>query len=182
MGVKLTDVTDLWTIGHSTRPIDVFVALLSAHGIEAIADVRRHPGSRRQPQYQPDALQESLRQAQVEYHWMSALGGRRKATAIGHATAWKNASFQGYAEYIDTDEFVEGLRQLLAIAATKRTAIMCAEALWWRCHRRLIADVLVTSGNAVWDIMDRGAEPHRLIEPAHLVDGRLSYLPDDSAR
>jgi uncharacterized protein (DUF488 family) len=168
----------IWTIGHSTRPLDQFLELLAQHGVQAIADVRRFPGSRRQPQFGQDALRSALVAHGLVYHWFPALGGRRRPRAGSPNTAWRNASFQGYADHIESDEFAGGLSELLALAARLRTTLMCAELLWWRCHRALIADVLSVRGIAVVHIQDeKHAIPHRYTSAAHIVHGRLTYTP-----
>ena len=171
----------VWTIGHSTRTIGEFLAALDAHGIEAVIDVRRFPGSRRLPQFGSAELAHALTAAGIAYEWLPSLGGRRKARPDSPNSGWRNASFRGYADHIETEEFAEGLTELLTIADGLRTAIMCAEVLWWRCHRRLISDVLVTQGYEVRHIQDeRPAEEHRLMPPARLVRGRLTYAALDA--
>jgi uncharacterized protein (DUF488 family) len=168
----------IWTIGHSTRSLDEFVSVLSAHRIEALADVRRFPGSRRLPQFESSSLAKELEGRGIAYQWLEALGGRRRADRHSLNLAWRHAAFRGYADYLATDAFADGLFELLVIADGLRTAIMCAEILWWRCHRRLIADVLVSLGVEVLHLRDdRAAEPHRLAPPARLVDGVLTYVP-----
>jgi uncharacterized protein (DUF488 family) len=132
----------IWTVGHSTRPIDSLIELLNHHAVEAIADVRRFPGSRRHPQFGREALQDALVARGLAYCWIPRLGGRRQPRPDSPNTRWRNPSFRGYADYTDTAEFGAGLDELLQLAATHRTAMMCAEQLWWRCHRALIADVL----------------------------------------
>jgi uncharacterized protein (DUF488 family) len=170
-------VLELWTIGHSTRPVDAFVGLLHAHRIEVLADVRRFAASRAHPQYHAGPLGLVLERAGVRYHPMPALGGRRAPSAGAPPTGWRVAGFRGYAEYIQGEDFAAALGELADLAGGARTAIMCAEALWWRCHRRIIADVFVSLRAAVHHIGDRGAEPHRLAPPARLVGGVLSYAP-----
>jgi uncharacterized protein (DUF488 family) len=135
-------LSPIWTIGHSNRPPASFLGLLAEYRVEALADVRRFPGSRRQPAYARDALRRSLRRRGIEYRWLPALGGRRRPRIDSRNTAWRNASFRGYADYMESPEFSEGMDDLLAQCAEHRTAIMCAEAPWWRCHRALIADAL----------------------------------------
>jgi uncharacterized protein (DUF488 family) len=125
----------IWTLGHSTRSLNEFLALLAHYKIEAVADVRRFPGSRRQPQFAQSALRSALVEHSIAYHWIVTLGGRRRPRPDSPNIAWRNASFRGYADYIASAEFAEGLTELLGIAAQRRTAIMCAEAVWWRCHR-----------------------------------------------
>ena len=151
----------LWTIGHSTRPIDVFLKLLEVHGVEAIADVRRFPGSRRHPHFGREALQASLAAGGLAYLWIPRLGGRRSARKDSRNTQWRNSAFRGYADYTETDEFAAGLAELLELARQKRTAIMCAEQVWWQCHRMLISDVLRARGVEVLHILDaKPAQPH----------------------
>ena len=166
----------IWTIGHSTRTADEFLAVLAAHQIEAVADVRRFPGSRRLPQFGGEALDAALREVDVSYRWIGELGGRRRPDAESPNDAWENDAFRGYADHMATEEFADGLVELLTVAAGLRTAVMCAEQLWWRCHRRIIADVLVSLGHEVQHIRDVGtAEPHVLAPPARLADGMLTY-------
>ena len=170
------DPATVWTIGHSTRTLEEFLGLLVEYRIEAIADVRRFPGSRRYPYFASDALAASLPTHGIAYQWMPRLGGRRKVQPGSPNTAWRNASFQGYADYIATTEFAEGLAELLALATGKRTAMMCAEAVWWRCHRSIIADVLKLRGVEVIHIIDAThTTVHPYTSPARIVDGRLSY-------
>jgi uncharacterized protein (DUF488 family) len=170
------DPTTIWTIGHSTRTLEEFLGLLSEYRIEAIADVRRFPGSRRYPYFAGDALAATLPTHGIAYQWMPKLGGRRKVQHDSPNTAWRNASFQGYADYTATAEFAEGLVELLNLAVARRTALMCAEAVWWRCHRSLIADVLKLRGIEVIHIVDAThSTVHPYTSPARIVDGRLSY-------
>ena len=166
----------IWTVGHSVRPLDEFLAVLAACDIELVVDVRRFPGSRRLPQYASAALEASLAERGIAYWWLPALGGRRRPDPDSPNDAWRHPAFRGYADYVATEEFAEGLFELLMVAEGLRTAIMCAEVLWWRCHRRIIADVLVSLGAEVVHIRDaRIAEPHRLAPPARVVRGRLTY-------
>jgi uncharacterized protein (DUF488 family) len=173
-----TDPATIWTIGHSTRTLEAFLALLGEYRIEAIADVRRFPGSRRYPHFASAAMAASLPAAGVAYQWIPKLGGRRKVQPDSPNTAWRNASFQGYADYTATAEFAEGLTELLKLAAGKRTAMMCAEVVWWRCHRSIVSDVLKLRGIKVIHIIDAThTTEHPYTSPAHIVDGRLSYAP-----
>jgi uncharacterized protein (DUF488 family) len=170
----------VWTIGHSTHPWETFLGLLRHYRIDAVADVRRFPGSRRQPQYAQEALRTSLAENGIAYHWIEALGGRRRPLADSPNYAWRNASFRGYADYISTPEFSEGLQRLLDVAGSPSTAMMCAEAVWWRCHRALVADVLCVRGIEVLHILDEGhAVLHPYTSPARLFQGRLSYVPTE---
>ena len=166
----------VWTVGHSTRTAAEFSALLIAHGIELVADVRRFPGSRRLPHFAAAALQDDLTTAGIVYHSLPALGGRRSPTPESRNDAWRHAAFRGYADYLATEEFADGFLELLTLAHGLRTVVMCAELLWWRCHRRLIADVLVSLKVDVWHIRDRETmDRHRLAAPARLVRGVLTY-------
>ncbi|EWT05674.1 DNA repair protein [Intrasporangium chromatireducens Q5-1] len=161
----------IYTIGHSTRPFDEFVAVLRAHAIEAVADVRTVPKSRHNPQFHIDALTRTLPEAGLGYVHLRALGGLRHARPDSPNAGWRNASFRGYADYMQTPEFAAGLAELLALAAEKRTVIMCAEAVPWRCHRSLVGDALLVRGHEVIDIYDkRTAKPERLTSFA-VVDG-----------
>jgi uncharacterized protein (DUF488 family) len=166
----------VWTIGHSTRSIEVFLSLLAEFRIEGIADVRSYPGSRKYPQYGREALAASLAANGIGYHWLPALGGRRKLSPNSPNSAWRNASFRAYADYMSTMEFGQGLLQLLEISNKARTAIMCSEALWWRCHRSMIADALCVRGIEVVHILDaRHSVVHPMTAPASVVGGVLSY-------
>jgi uncharacterized protein (DUF488 family) len=166
----------IWTIGHSTRTLQQFLALLARHEIKAVADVRRFPGSRRQPQFGHDALRNALATEGIVYEWIPALGGRRRPQPDSPNTAWRNASFKGYADHIESDEFAGGLSALLELAGRMQTVMMCAELLWWRCHRSLIADVLRIRGIEVVHIVDeKQAIVHPYTSPARVVGGKLSY-------
>jgi uncharacterized protein (DUF488 family) len=166
----------IWTLGHSTRPLDEFLALLVQYRIEAVADVRRFPGSRRYSQYAEAALSATLAARGVAYRWLPALGGRRRPLRDSANVAWRNASFRGYADHIATAEFSQGLDELLELAGRLRTTLMCAEAVWWRCHRALIADVLCVRGIEVVHILDaKNTVAHPYTSPARIVQGRLSY-------
>jgi uncharacterized protein (DUF488 family) len=166
----------IWTVGHSTRSMEGFLAVLMAHGIEAVADVRSLPGSRRYPHFDSQPLAESLRKAGIEYAWIPALGGRRRPRPDSRNTAWRNDAFRGYADYMETPEFRAGIDQLLTISRAKRTVILCAEAVWWRCHRSLISDHLKATGVQVLHIFDdKKTEEHPYTPAAHIRDGHLSY-------
>lgn len=173
------DVAALWTIGHSTRGWEEFLALLATRHIEAIADVRRFPGSRRYPWFAGETMAANLPAAAIDYLWLPQLGGRRRVQPGSPNGGWRNASFQGYADHLRSAEFGEGLDRLLQLAARRRTALMCAEAVWWRCHRRLIADVLSERGIPVLHILDAShVQPHALTGNARVVDGWLVYPPE----
>jgi uncharacterized protein (DUF488 family) len=172
------------TIGHATHPLDRFVALLGQHEVEALVDIRRFPGSRMHPHFSRDNLAAALPKAGVEYHWLEALGGRRHKKAGGAPSAnlgLQNQGFRNYADYMLTDEFREGVEKLLEAARHKRKAIMCAEGLFWRCHRRLVSDFLVANGVAVQHILPSGElRPHRLTAGAMIEDGRVTYPGEKS--
>ena len=166
----------IWTIGHSTRPIGEFLSLLAEFRIEVIADVRSFPGSRKNPQYGKDALAASLTAEAIGYHWLPALGGRRRASLDSPNIAWRNTSFRAYADYMSTPEFAQGLLQLVDVATKARTAIMCSEAVWWRCHRSMIADALCVRGIEVVHILDaKHTAVHPMTSPARIVGGALTY-------
>ena len=166
----------LWTIGHSTHTLEEFISLLHEHGIERVADVRRFPGSRKYPHFNPDALGPSLAAAGIDYTPIPALGGRRKPLPDSPHSAWRNEAFRGYADYMDTDEFREAAAELAAIARGERTAIMCAEGVWWRCHRSMISDWFKAHGWTVLHIMSSGpAKEHPYTPVARIEHGELTY-------
>ena len=170
----------IWTIGHSTREISDFLSLLGESGIKAVADVRMFPGSRRYPQFGREALEKSLRDHGIGYEHFSELGGRRKAKPDSKNTAWRNESFRGYADYMETEDFRKGIERLADLSKKSGpTAIMCAEAVWWRCHRSLISDYLKANGAEVLHIIDhKKVEPHPFTSAARIVDGALSYTEE----
>ena len=169
-------IATIWTVGHSTRSLEEFLDVLAAYAIEAVADVRRFPGSRRYPQFARDALAQILPEHGIAYAWLPKLGGRRRVQPDSPNTGWRNASFRAYADHLASSEFAEGLAELLDLAALKRTALMCSELLWWRCHRSLIADVLRLRGIEVIHILDgTHSTVHPYTAPARIVDGTLSY-------
>lgn len=172
----MTLPTTAWTIGHSTRSADDFVSVLQVHGIEVVADVRRFPGSRRHPHFGSAMLADRLAADGIDYAWLSRLGGRRRGDATAEHLGWRNPSFRAYAAYTWTEEFAEGLEELLHIAAGRPTALMCSELLWWRCHRALVADVLRFLGVEVIHLAGQGAGTvHPYTSPARILDGQLSY-------
>ncbi|MEP7213460.1 MAG: DUF488 domain-containing protein [Acidobacteriota bacterium] len=174
----MNDRLKIWTVGHSTRTLDEFRRLLSAFEIKVLADVRRFPGSRKYPHFNADALRISLTEIGVRYEPFTELGGRRRPSPDSHNTVWRNESFRGYADYMETDEFRSGIIRLTDTARTGRTAIMCAETLWWRCHRSLISDYLTSQGLEICHIFDQQkSELHRYTSAARIVDGRLTYSP-----
>ncbi len=168
----------IWTIGHSTRTLDEFLDLLAVNAVEAVADVRRFPSSRKYPHFAQDALRKSLQGVGLTYVPLPELGGRRRPRQDSHNTVWRNESFRGYADYMETEGFRAGIEQLLELARRKRTVVMCAEAVWWRCHRSLIADYLKAMGVCVLHIMNgTNSEVHPYTSAASLSDGKLTYSP-----
>jgi uncharacterized protein (DUF488 family) len=151
--------------------------VLAAHGIDAVADVRRFPASRRHPHFSREQLEPLLATSGIAYRWMPELGGRRSPRKDSVNTGWRVAGFRGYADYMESAEFSEALAALNTWARGRRAAVMCAESLWWQCHRRLIADALL--GHEILHIESATkASPHRLISPARLENGRLTYAPE----
>lgn len=170
----------IYTIGHSTRPIEELIGLLRAQQITQLVDIRRIPRSRHNPQYEQAALTASLERAGIAYLYSKALGGLRSSHQESPNTAWRNKSFRNYADYMQTDEFRAGVDELVRIAKSGTTAVMCAEAVPWRCHRSLVADALLVRGVAVRDIIsDTAPAEHRLTSFA-VVDGTdLTYPGTD---
>ena len=172
----MPDLRTLWTIGHSTRPWEEFVAILQAAGIEVLVDVRRFAGSRRNPQYSRDTMPMALAEAGIEYLPMPAMGGRRKPAPDSPNTAGRVEAFRAYADPLASPEYIAARAELMAIARRRRTCVMCAEAVWWRCHRRLIADDFVARGWQVIDLMGPGkSEPPSPNANAVMVDDVLQY-------
>ena len=170
------------TIGHSTRTLEEFTSVLQAHGVKAIADVRRHPGSRRLPWFNTDSLAVTLRNSGLQYRPFPDLGGRRKPAAVSPNAGWRNLSFRGYADYMQTPAFTAALHRLMEVAIEIPTALMCAEAVPWRCHRSLIADALLVRGWSVSDIFDaRKVSPHKLTPFAKVAGLDIIYPPEAPA-
>lgn len=173
----------IFTIGHSTRSIEEFIALLTAHGIRHLVDVRSIPKSRHVPQFNSESLASSLHTSGIAYTHLKDLGGRRHSRKDSINTGWRNTSFRGYADYMATQQFAEGLNAVLQIAAATPTAIMCAEAVPWRCHRSLIADALILKGWQVRDILTVAPPAeHKLTTFLIAVNGQPTYPdPNESA-
>jgi uncharacterized protein (DUF488 family) len=170
------DSRTIWTIGHSTHTIEEFIDMLRHNQIEILVDVRHFPGSRRFPHFNKIAVQDALVTAGIRYEHLVELGGRRPVRPDSHNVAWRNASFRGYADYMETQPFRDGVDRLLEIARAGRTAIMCSEAVWWRCHRSMIADYLKALGVHVFHIMGtKKVQEHPYTSAAQVVCGRLSY-------
>lgn len=170
----------IWTFGHSTRTEDECLALLNASGIRHLADVRIHPGSRRLPRFNADEMRRWLAPAGIAYEHFPDLGGHRKPRPDSINTRWRNASFRGYADYMHTEPFQAAVNNLINRARETPTAFMCAEAVWWQCHRSLIADHLKSRGATVLHIMGPGkVDEHPYTSAARIVAGRLCYEPDE---
>lgn len=166
----------VFTIGHSTRALDAFIELLRAHGVKHLVDVRSIPRSRHNPQFNRDTLPGALRSAGIDYTHLEPLGGLRHTRPDSQNTGWHNSSFRGFADYMQTPEFGAGLQTLIEFAASERTAIMCAEAVPWRCHRSLIADALLVRGVLVEHILSAsGRQPHALTSFAKVSGGQITY-------
>jgi uncharacterized protein (DUF488 family) len=169
----------IYTVGHSTHTFGELVEMVKAHGVQAIADVRSIPRSRRVPQFNADALTADLPQAGIEYLPFKILGGRRRTSKHSINGAWRNASFRGYADYMQTDAFAEGLELLMEAALQRTIAMMCAEAVPWRCHRSMIGDALVVRGWRVLDIFSpTKATAHQLTRFAHVQGDQITYPPE----
>jgi uncharacterized protein (DUF488 family) len=166
----------IFTVGHGTRPIEEFQAILAAAGIRRLVDVRTAPGSRRHPQFGRDALPASLDSRSIEYVWRKELGGFRSGRADSPHVALRNDAFRGFADHMETEEFRSALSWLIDTSRDTPTAIMCAESLWWRCHRRMISDALTVAGCEVVHLLDeRRREPHRLNPSVRVEGSRLIY-------
>jgi uncharacterized protein (DUF488 family) len=172
----VADPPSIAAVGHGARPIDELIALLRDAGIRLVVDVRTAPGSRRHPQFGQDRLTQSLAETGIGYDWQPDLGGWRKPRGDSPHTALRNPSFRGYADHMDTEAFAKALAWLERRALARPTAFLCAESLWWRCHRRLIADALVVRGWDVRHLIGPGrSDPHRLHPAARVVGTALRY-------
>ena len=166
----------IYTIGHSTKSLEDFIALLKAFSMEMLVDVRSYPGSRRFPHFNKENLVKELPAKDIFYIHIPSLGGRRKTSAQSKNISWKNDAFRGYADYMETDEFKNGVEELKSIACKYKTTFMCSEAVWWRCHRSMIADYLKAEGWKVLHIInDKKAEEHPYTAPAKIIRGKLYY-------
>lgn len=170
----------LYTIGHSTRTLDELIAALRAHQVQALVDIRAFPMSRRLPQFNRDSLQGTLPAAGIRYLWMKSLGGyRKKVLGDSPNIALRNQSFRNYADYMLTPEFAQAASELIALAGKSRTAYMCAERLYFRCHRMMVSDYLTAHGHEVLHIDAEGpVKPHTLMAEARIIDGQLIYRGD----
>ncbi len=171
----------IWTIGHSTRTLEQFIGLLQSFAIKRLVDVRHYPGSRKYPHFNKGVLDQSLSGVHIHYKHIESLGGRRKAKENSGNTAWRHPAFRGYADYMQTEPFQQGMTQLEQLASKNRTAYMCSEAVWWRCHRSMISDLLKVKGWNVYHIMDIGkAKEHPFTAPARVVNGQLTYAENEA--
>jgi uncharacterized protein (DUF488 family) len=171
----------LYTVGHSTLSLEAFLGLLSSHSVRCLADIRRFPGSRKYPHFNREAISTSLHDAGIDYVWIESLGGRRGRQSKNPSanTALRNDSFRNYADYMATDDFRRGVDELLELARNKVTACMCSEAVYWRCHRRLVSDYLMANGIVAQHIMSTGKpRPHTLTPGAVMTDGAVTYPGD----
>ena len=167
---------NIWTIGHSNLPLDKFILILNSFNIEIVADVRSLPGSRKFPQFDKENLMKTLPENKVNYIHILKLGGRRKVKKNSKNSAWHHPAFRGYADYMETNDFKDGIDELISIAGKKRTAIMCAEALWWRCHRSMIVDYLKFKGWKVIHIISLNkSNEHPYTQPAKIINDSLDY-------
>lgn len=174
--MKVISIKTIYTIGHSNRSFEEFLELLNAFEIEILVDVRHYPGSRKFPHFNKDSLAETLPKAGIEYHHLVDLGGRRKVQPDSKNDAWRLDSFRAYADYMETESFKKALEKLKEYAASKRTAYMCSEAVWWSCHRSLISDILKVQGWEVLHIMNPTTlTEHPYTSPAKVKDGKLDY-------
>lgn len=169
----------IWTIGHSTHDLEEFIAMLQSCNIEVVADIRSLPGSRKFPQFDKEALEISLPAHGIQYLHLPNLGGRRKVKPDSKNTSWRHPAFRGYADFMETEQFREAIAQLEILASEQHISLMCAEAVWWRCHRSMVADQLKVNGWTVNHIMGVGkVTEHSYTQPAHIVNGKLNYLSD----
>ncbi len=166
----------VWTIGHSTRTTERFIKMLQSFSIEVLVDIRTYPGSNRYPHFNKENLETVLPANNIGYVHLKSLGGRRQPKSDSKNTAWKNAGFRGYADYMETNEFKNAIKELEVIALKQKTVYMCSEAVWWSCHRSLVSDYLKVNGWTVYHIMEiEKATEHTYTKPAKIIDGRLSY-------
>ena len=178
---KKSGLRPIFTIGHSTRPIDDFIGLLHTNGVERLIDIRTIPKSRHNPQFNGDSLARSLRKAHIDYVHLKELGGLRRARSDSPNTGWRNASFRGYADYMQTEDFEKALARAIELANDKPSALMCAEAVPWRCHRSLVADALLVRGIEVLEIVSASQpKPHKLTPFARVRGTRITYPPEQT--
>lgn len=170
----------IWTIGHSTHTLEELIQMLHAFKIKTLVDIRSYPGSRRYPQFNKEALEISIPENNIRYIHLKELGGRRKVNPDSKNTAWRHPAFRGYADYMGTEEFKNGIKKLEGFATKYPTAYMCSEAVWWRCHRSMVSDYLKVKGWHVMHIMGISKEEeHPFTAPARIIEGELSYENGD---
>ena len=178
--MKTSERSTIYTVGHSTRTIEEFLALLRSFNIKTLADIRNLPGSKKFPQFNQENLKISLEKNGIEYRYISELGGRRKAHPDSKNTTWRNRSFQAYADHMETETFEIGIENLTKLALEKPTAMMCSEAVWWRCHRSMVADHLKAKGWEVLHIMALGkVTEHAYTSPARIVGEKVFYTEEN---
>ena len=178
--MKTLENKTIYTIGHSTRTMEEFLDLLFSFDIKILADIRRLPGSRKYPQFDQDNLRKSLEENGIEYIYIEDLGGRRKVSPDSKNTTWRNKFFQGYADYMETESFENGVKELEKLALEKNTAMMCSEAVWWRCHRSMVSDYLKAKGWEVLHIMALGkATEHPYTAPARIIGNQVFYSEEN---
>lgn len=170
----------IWTIGHSSRALDEFVALLHSFNITLLVDIRNYPGSRRYPHFNKEALEQSMPENAIQYLHLKELGGRKKPVENSINTAWRNSAFRGYADYMQTKEFKKAVNSLECVAQEQLTAYMCSEAVWWSCHRSLVSDYLKWKGWTVLHIMSANKPTeHPFTSAAKIVNAELRYDEPD---
>ena len=173
---SLQQNNSIWTIGHSTRSFETFTGMLKSFQIECVVDIRSFPGSRKYPHFNKEALEVLLPQIKINYFHLKELGGRRKSLTDSKNTTWRHVAFRGYADYMETDAFKDGVKKLEKISLEKRTAYMCSEAVWWRCHRSMVSDYLKVHRWNIMHIMGIGKSvAHPYTTPAKIVNGELTY-------
>ncbi len=173
---KASPIKTIWTIGHSTHSLDELIAMLLSFEIALLVDIRSYPGSRRYPHFNKETLEITLPENSIQYIHLKNLGGRRKTNIHSINTGWRVAAFRGYADYMETDAFKEGIESLEKMALAQRTAYMCSEAVWWRCHRSLVSDILKLQDWKVMHIMGVAKETeHPYTSPAKIINGKLCY-------
>lgn len=167
---------EVWTIGHSSLNIDVFIEMLVAFNIELVVDIRRFPSSKKHPQFNQETLKDSLNKINIEYKYLEDLGGRRKVNPNSKNIAWRNPSFRAYADYMETIEFKYAFDKLKQLTMEKTTVYLCSEAVWWRCHRSMVSDLLKVNGWKVWHIMNSHKQvEHPYTKAASIKEGILRY-------
>lgn len=175
--MQIPEKHTVYTVGHSTHSVSDFVHMLQSFNVRVLVDIRRFPGSRKYPRFNKEKLASTLKKAGIGYLHLEGLGGRRQVQPNSKNDRWRNSSFRGYADYMETEDFEKAIAKLEATALEQTTAYMCAEAVWWRCHRALVSDYLKAKGWAVWHIMAAGkADEHPYTSPARIDNGHVFYF------